>query len=902
MSTPRTGLAGAAVALALGAGAAWAAEGWVEARSPAFTVVSDAGEKEARRVLLQFEQVRALLQEVWKGARVDAARPVTILAVRDEPALRALLPEYWEKRGSVQPAGAFVGAPDRSWVALRTDVARYREGDESWDNPYRIVFHEYVHVVLRLNYASLPAWLNEGLAEFWGNAIVEGDRVYEGRYVPYHLRTLRERAPMPLRALFAVTHDAPEASERNRATLFYAQSWALVHYLVLGSDERQGQINRFAALLQGDRPADEAAKEAFGDIEALDRELQSYVRRPVLRYRRRPASLKVKDGEWPARRLTDAESLALRAGFHVATGRGTEARDLAARSLALEPAGAAAHEALALLAWREGRRDEALQALRRATALPGASDFAHYLLGLLLWESLSPGDGLEGVEAALRRAVEMNPAFAAAHARLASVMAERGAPLEQSLPLAVRAAQLEPGEIEHSLTALRLAARRGGVPQARAQAEALLARSEGRDKARVEAFLRELSPPALPPRIVPTPPDTRGVGLAPGAAEAAPGAVTVAFEFGVVDSRGRPVADLRLEEVEVVQDASRQKIATFGASSRPGNYAVTYVPRSGKAGGVTVRVSRPGTAVRGPDGGARLAPRVVRALSPLEAELAGVLEARGGSTDIRCDVALLRFEPVATGVRHAVAVELPLSELRFDPAATGRRARIQVLARLRSEADPSEVQNVTLDQVVEVSVDTVVDVQRLVWTGVATLPPGRHAVDVLVRDPGSERTTVRSLVAEVPRPADELRLSSVTLLRPRSFFFLREAISGDDPLVHEGAPLMPTLSPRLSAGADTHVRFYVAIYPAAGGPAPVTLRAELLRGGAKVGEAPIDLPRAESNAEIRYVGLLATKALPAGSYVLRLVARQGDDTAADEASFELAADVAPPRVSPDGRP
>ena len=292
----------------------------MEVRSPHFTVTSDGSEKDARKVLLQFEQVRALLQEVWPGARVDTVRPVTILAVRDEGALRALLPEFWEKRGALHPAGVFVDAPDRGWVALRMDVARFREGDDTWDNPYLIVFHEYVHLVLRLNFESLPAWLDEGLAEFWGNTIIEGDRVYEGRHVPYHLQTLRQRTPMSLAALFGVAHGSPEYSEQDRATIFYAQSWALVHYLVLGSDERQGQLNRFAALLQAGKPAAVAAKEAFGDTEALDRELQAYVRRPVFRYRRRMARLEVKEEAWTARRLSEAESLALRAGLHVGRG------------------------------------------------------------------------------------------------------------------------------------------------------------------------------------------------------------------------------------------------------------------------------------------------------------------------------------------------------------------------------------------------------------------------------------------------------------------------------------------------------------------------------------------------------------------------------------------------------
>jgi TPR repeat protein len=485
------------VALTLLAGVAGAplgqaADAWVEVRSPSFTVVSDGSENDARRVLLQFERVRALLQEVWAGARVDTARPVTILAARDEGGLRSLLPASWEKKGAFRPAGVFLRTPDRNWVALRMDVARFRESDKTWDNPYLVIFHEYVHLVLHLNFESLPVWLNEGLAEFWASTIIEGDRVYEGRHVPYHLETLRQRTPLSLADLFAVTEGSPAYSEENRATLFYAECWALVHYLALGSDARRGQMDRYVALLQAGRPAGDAAREAFGDLEALDRELQAYVRRPVFSYRRRMVRLEVKENPGAVRRLSEAERLALHAGFHVATGRAAEARDLAGRALGLDPGLATAHEALGLLAWREGRSDEAREVLAKATSLPGASEFAHYLYGHLLWESLTGAEGRERVEASFTRAVELNPSFAAAYASLAQVMADRGAPLADTLPLAVRAARLEPGEIEHTLIALRLAARGGEWRESRARAEALLARAEGEKRRKVEAFLREL--------------------------------------------------------------------------------------------------------------------------------------------------------------------------------------------------------------------------------------------------------------------------------------------------------------------------------------------------------------------------------------------------------------------------
>jgi hypothetical protein len=135
--------------------------------------------------------------------------------------------------------------------------------------------------------------------------------------------------------------------------------------------------------------------------------------------------------------------------------------------------------------------------------------------------------------------------------------------------------------------------------------------------------------------------DAPGGGPARGDAPASAAApdLTVAFELLVLDAQGRPVTDVRLEEIEVVQDATRQKIGTFRTGSRPGLYEITYAPLSGRPGGVTARVTRRGTVVRGPDGPV-LKPRILAALSPLEAELTRHLAAKAAASDLRCDVAV----------------------------------------------------------------------------------------------------------------------------------------------------------------------------------------------------------------------------------------------------------------------
>jgi hypothetical protein len=52
-------------------------------RSPHFVVASNAGEKEARRVADQFEQIRALFHTAFPNLRVDPAEPLLILAERE---------------------------------------------------------------------------------------------------------------------------------------------------------------------------------------------------------------------------------------------------------------------------------------------------------------------------------------------------------------------------------------------------------------------------------------------------------------------------------------------------------------------------------------------------------------------------------------------------------------------------------------------------------------------------------------------------------------------------------------------------------------------------------------------------------------------------------------------------
>ncbi len=484
------------VTLAASAWAAvWApaADTWIEVKTPGFTIICDGSEKDARQVAWQFEQIRAVIKRIWPWAKLDMARPVVILSVKNEAGLKALAPEYWEEKGRWRPAGVWGSGREASYVASRRDMAGFRAADDQWDNPYLVPYRQYVQLVLDRNFDRLPFWFRQGLAEFWGNTIIDGKHIYEGRAVPSHLRVLRSRPLLPFDALFAVTASSPEFKQEGRSDVFFAQTWALVHYLIMG-EARPGQINTFLKLVVAGKADADAAKTAFGDLGALAKELDQYVRQVTYRYRRLEVALDVDAKEYGSRPLSSAEAMGLRALFQVARRRKDLAQPLIDEALKQQPELALAHEAAAYLAYAAERRDEARERLTQALKSPAASFYAHYLWAYLE-RSANPGpEALERAEAALKTAIELNPNFADAYAELSWVMSKRKANIETTLPLARRAVSLEPSEANHRLNAgwLLLAANRLAEAATEAQ-QALALADDERDRGRAQELLAAAS-------------------------------------------------------------------------------------------------------------------------------------------------------------------------------------------------------------------------------------------------------------------------------------------------------------------------------------------------------------------------------------------------------------------------
>jgi hypothetical protein len=115
-------------------------ETWLQISSPHFVVVTNASEKQGRRVADQFERMRSVFHAAFPKAQIDPDAPIIVLAVKDAKDFRALEPEAYLAKGSLQLGGLFLRAADKNYVLMRLDA----EGE----HPYSIVYHEYTHLLL----------------------------------------------------------------------------------------------------------------------------------------------------------------------------------------------------------------------------------------------------------------------------------------------------------------------------------------------------------------------------------------------------------------------------------------------------------------------------------------------------------------------------------------------------------------------------------------------------------------------------------------------------------------------------------------------------------------------------------------------------------------------------------
>jgi tetratricopeptide (TPR) repeat protein len=385
-------------------------EPWIEARTANFTLFSNAGEHDTRRVGADLERLRDALSQLSPGLTLNSPFPTWIYVFKSAASLEPYLRSY---EGKPRDAGGyFLSQPQGNYVAVN-------DRPKSKTDPSAIVYHEYFHYVARNNYGDLPLWLYEGLAEYYSTFEVNRNDAVIGLPVAEHVAWLRKNPWLPLAQLFTVDQNSKEYNEKDRRGGFYAESWALTHYLLGGSPERRGQFQELLRLTKAGTPGNEAFQKVFGgDPAALERELHNYAKSYIFDYTRTPIqpeanlTMAVHPMAWP--------DVLFRLG-DLLTNIGPEHRAAAEEdfraALAIQPDHGLSLAGLGLLAELADRPREARPFYEKAAKLAPNDFLVQYRYAKNLLDDPQP-DSLRAARAALTRVVALRPDFGEAWARL----------------------------------------------------------------------------------------------------------------------------------------------------------------------------------------------------------------------------------------------------------------------------------------------------------------------------------------------------------------------------------------------------------------------------------------------------------------------------------------------------
>lgn len=462
-------------------------ETWTEVRSPHFIVVTNSNEKQGRRVADQFERMRSLFHAAFPKLQVDPGSPIIVLAIKDEKDFRALEPPAYLAKGSLKLGGLFLRAPDKNYVLMRLDA----EGE----HPYSVVYHEYTHLLLSKAADSMPLWMNEGLAEFYENTQIHEKEASIGEPSGENLALLRQNRLLPLATLFTVDDKSPYYHEENKGSIFYAESWALTHYLLIKDrQDKTERLKQYSDFLTQKIDPVTAATRAFGDLKELQSALESYVQRGTFNYVKMITTTEVDDSAFTVQALAAVQWDALRADFLAYNNRTAEARPLLDHVLQEDPNNVSAQETMGYLEFRQGHVEEARKCYAQAVQHDSQNFLAHYYFAAMTMNgSLAATDATQ-VESSLRTAIKLNPSFAPAYDMLAVFLGMRNRNLDEARMMALTAVSLDPanvgyrvnvanvlmamGEHQNAVVVLRAAAKLAKTPQESQSVDTILMRAQ----------------------------------------------------------------------------------------------------------------------------------------------------------------------------------------------------------------------------------------------------------------------------------------------------------------------------------------------------------------------------------------------------------------------------------------
>ena len=182
--------------------------------------------------------------------------------------------DYYAAGGMKGSAGVFAGSSDGTGKLMA--IAGERITPYTWHTVQHEGFHQFAASTIGF---GLPVWLNEGLAEYFGEGLYTGDGFITGVVPPARLGRvqgeIRGDQMKGVKALMAVSGQqwAAEMNIRN-----YDQAWSMVHFLVHGDGGKYAPAfsQCIREIANGHKSFDTAWADTIGPVDGFEDRWKAY--------------------------------------------------------------------------------------------------------------------------------------------------------------------------------------------------------------------------------------------------------------------------------------------------------------------------------------------------------------------------------------------------------------------------------------------------------------------------------------------------------------------------------------------------------------------------------------------------------------------------------------------------
>ena len=438
------------MAAVLAATPAQAKDKWINLTSKNFNIISNAEDGGTRKLAMKLEQFHFVFSKIFN---LPLERPIktTVMVFKNESSFDQYKPLNNGKPANV--AGYFQGGEDENLIVM--DISANQE------RPMSVIYHEYSHLLTSNTPHDWPLWLKEGLAELYSSFEVFNGIPLLGAPISRHVGLLRQKTLIPLKDLLNVGRGSSLYNERDRQGIFYAESWALCHYMMIGdSNAREAQMVEYTTLINQGVDGEQAFAQVFkSSTEQVEKLLKNYVGRNT--YTANTYKLPSIEGEkeLSVNPMSEAEVQYYLGNVLARTNRIDEAEVLLKRAVEMDPQLAGPYEGLGFVAIRRNRFAEALEHFKQAVNRGSKNHLAHYYYAEMMLRqvigSVRPPLSRQMAEA-LQTSIKLMPGFAFAHFALANLAVMTGENLKEGIEAATTAIKLEPQNKRFALALAQL--------------------------------------------------------------------------------------------------------------------------------------------------------------------------------------------------------------------------------------------------------------------------------------------------------------------------------------------------------------------------------------------------------------------------------------------------------------